>query len=301
MNLRLLPIFALLLFFIPQASAVEYPSPVGYVNDFAGMLTPEEEARLNSEITAIEKSTTVEIAIVTVDSLQGVSVEEYAVKLFEKWGIGKKASDNGLLILVAKNEREYRIETGYGLEGSINAATAGRIGRDIIEPNFRDGRYGTGLYEAVREIRGLVENDPDVVARYEGNLVPFDITVNDVPRTYYIDGTAIEYTLLLIFFSLIPFGIFVKKHKKLVWTSLLGVDAVLLIAAYFNSEGLLFFTIFFMFFQVMLAVFIFGFRTGEWGKGGFSGGRGGSWGSGGGRSGGFGGGRSGGGGHSGRW
>jgi len=85
---------------------VEYPSPTGYVNDFAHMLSPGDIARLNSEITAIDKATTVEIAIVTVDSLQGVSVEEYAVKLFEKWGIGKKGTDNGLLILVSKNDRE---------------------------------------------------------------------------------------------------------------------------------------------------------------------------------------------------
>ena len=168
MKLKSLQIILLFLIFIPIANAVEYPSPAGYVNDFANMLSPGDIARLNNEITAIEKDTTVEIAIVTVDSLQGVSVEEYAVKLFEKWGIGKKGNDNGLLILVAKNEREYRIETGYGLESIINAARAGRIGREILEPNFKKGEYGEGLYEAVLEIKGLVENEPRVVSRYEG-------------------------------------------------------------------------------------------------------------------------------------
>jgi uncharacterized protein len=148
--------------FIPLSSAVEYPTPTGYVNDFASMLSPSDIARLNNEITAIETNTTVEIAIVTVDSLQGVSVEEYAVKLFEKWGIGQKEKDKGLLILVSKNDREYRIETGYGLEGTINAARAGRIGREILEPNFKNGEYGKGLYEAVLEVKALVSNPPDV-------------------------------------------------------------------------------------------------------------------------------------------
>ena len=111
MKLNVIKIILLFLIFIPIANAVEYPSPSGYVNDFAGMLSPGDVARLNTEISAIEKATTVEIAIVTVDSLQVVSVEEYAVKLFEKWSIGKKDKDNGLLILVSKNEREYCVSS----------------------------------------------------------------------------------------------------------------------------------------------------------------------------------------------
>ncbi|HEY9247143.1 MAG TPA: TPM domain-containing protein, partial [Candidatus Methanoperedens sp.] len=176
MKLKILQVIFLFLIFIHTAGAVDYPSSTGYVNDFANMLGQADKERLNIEITAIEKATTVEIAIVTVDSLQGVSVEEYAVKLFEKWGIGKKDKDNGLLILVAKNEREYRIETGYGLEGTINAARAGRIGREIIEPNFKNGEFGKGLYESVLEIKKLVENDPAVVAKYEASD-RFDITI----------------------------------------------------------------------------------------------------------------------------
>lgn len=91
-----------------------------------------------------------------------MSVEEYAVKLFEKWGIGKKGTDNGLLILVSKNDREYKIETGYGLEGTITDARASRIGRNILEPNFKREEYGNGLYEAVLEIKGLVEKEPNI-------------------------------------------------------------------------------------------------------------------------------------------
>jgi uncharacterized protein len=322
MKLKILQILLIFLIFIPLANAVEYPSSVGYVNDFANMLSPGDVARLNSEITAIENATTVEIAIVTVDSLQGVSVEEYAVKLFEKWGIGKKSNDNGLLILVARNEREYRIETGYGLEGTITAARAGRIGREIIEPNFKNGDYGKGLYEAVKEIRGLVEQDPSVIARFEQEeKYQFDITVNDVPYTYYLDKNKMNIIIFIVIFSLIPFGVFVKKYTKQAWISLLGVDAILLIAANFDSAGLSVFTLFLLFFQLpFLAVFIFLFRTGKmknnsggWSGGGrsYGGGFGGGYSeggySGGGYSGsghsggGFGGGSSGGGGHSGKW
>jgi uncharacterized protein len=193
MKPKILQIIFLCMILIPVANAVEYPSPAGYVNDFANLLSPGDIVRLNNEITAIEKATTVEIAIVTVDSLQGVSVEEYAVKLFEKWGIGKKGKDNGLLILVAKNEREYRIETGYGLEGTINAARAGRIGREIIEPNFKKEAYGEGLYKAVLEIKGLVENEPSIVARNPADINQIQLYGKD-------QNTAI---IVIIFFFLI--------------------------------------------------------------------------------------------------
>lgn len=190
MNFKIIQTIFFLLIFIHIASAVEYPSPVGYVNDFANMLSPDDEARLNGEITAIEKATTVEIAIVTVDSLQGVSVEEYAVKLFEKWGIGKKGIDNGLLIIVAKNERKYRIETGYGLEGNINAARAGRIGREIIEPNFKKGEYGQGLYDALLEIDSLLRNGKSDISR--------DIVETNQNQ---ISAEGFAYFVLFVFFA----------------------------------------------------------------------------------------------------
>jgi uncharacterized protein len=292
MKLKILQILLLFLICIHIANAIEYPSPTGYVNDFANILSPGDIARLNSEIAAIEKATTVEIAIVTIDTLQGVSVEEYAVKLFEKWGIGKKSNDNGLLILVAKNEREYRIETGYGLEGTINAARSGRIGRETIEPNFKKGEYGRGLYEAVLEVKGLVENDPSVVAKYESSTTS---------RSANSDVIIMFTSIIIVFIGLILFNRYKKEDEEKAKKLQLGSDLIAVVVSIY------FMNVVATFLVIWLSAFLyrFGGRSGGGrGFGGdFGGGSSGGGGFGGGSSGGggFGGGSSGGGGHSGNW
>jgi len=166
----------LLLFSAPiYALEVDYPDYVGYVNDFAGILDSASASDLEAIITGIEKDTGAEIAVVTVDSLQGITIEEYAVELFEKWGIGKADEDNGLLILVALEERKVRIEVGYGLEGVITDLEAGRIIDEIIVPNFKNGDYSRGIYDAVvaisNQIYGEEELDTGVSTQSTGSAV----------------------------------------------------------------------------------------------------------------------------------
>lgn len=145
--LVLLGFFAFPNFIYPDE--VDYPDYVGYVNDFASILDASTESDLKNLITTLENETSAEIAVVTVGSLKGITIEEYAVELFERWGIGKEEKDNGILFLVAIEEREVRIEVGYGLEGVITDLEAGNIINDIIVPNFKNGDFGPGIYEAV--------------------------------------------------------------------------------------------------------------------------------------------------------
>jgi len=156
----------LLILLVPTAGAVNYPQLRGFVTDNANIVEPEYEAKIAQLAEKIEKETTVEIAVVTVESFEGESREMYAVKLFEQAGIGKKDKDNGLLILVAKQEREYRFEVGYGLEGIITDSMRANIGERVIVPNFRNGEYGRGIYEAVLVIEGLLTGNEEVVSRY---------------------------------------------------------------------------------------------------------------------------------------
>src|SRR2546430_4392626 len=93
-----------------------YPSPQGYVTDAAGVLDPSSKAQLESHLAEFERQTSNEIAVATVPSLEGETIETYAVELFKRWGVGKKGKDNGILLLVAPNDRKVRIEVGYGLE-----------------------------------------------------------------------------------------------------------------------------------------------------------------------------------------
>ncbi|MCZ7380925.1 MAG: TPM domain-containing protein [Candidatus Methanoperedens sp.] len=152
--------------FLPLASAANYPQLNGFVTDNANMIDPVYKDKITQLAQKIEKESTVEIAVVTVDSLEGESKEMYAVNLFKQAGIGKKDKDNGLLILVAKQEREYRFEVGYGLEGTVTDSMKVNIGDRIIVPNFKNGEYGKGIYESMVVIEGLVTGNEEVKSQY---------------------------------------------------------------------------------------------------------------------------------------
>jgi uncharacterized protein len=128
------------------ARAVDYPPPPnGPILDQANLLPPDREAALDARLRALNAQTGKAMLVVTVDSLQGEPIELYAVKLFEAWGIGGKASDQGLLLLVAPNERKVRIEVGYGLHGYVTDGLSGRIIRRIVTPRFKAGDMAGGI------------------------------------------------------------------------------------------------------------------------------------------------------------
>jgi uncharacterized protein len=130
--------------------------PQGWVSDFDGILSDQTKAQITSVLDETEKSTGDEIAVVTIPSLEGMTVEDYAVKLFEKWGIGKKGKDNGVLFLVAANEHKVRIEVGYGLEPVITDSRAGDIIRETVLPFFKAGDYDEGILQGSAHITALI-------------------------------------------------------------------------------------------------------------------------------------------------
>lgn len=134
--------------------------PTGYVNDFAGVLSSETRVLLEQNLVALEKETGDEVAVVTVKSLGGDTVENYAEKLFKQWEIGKKDADNGLLVLVAMDEHKIRIEVGYGLEGTVTDLQSGIIIREVITPAFKAGDYDGGVARAVDAIIKIITGAP---------------------------------------------------------------------------------------------------------------------------------------------
>ncbi|MFA5013426.1 MAG: TPM domain-containing protein [Candidatus Paceibacterota bacterium] len=147
----LIALFLLITVAIPVC-AYEYPSPQGYVSDFANILSQNERQGLENEIAIFENQTTIEIAVVTVPSLQGMSIEEFTLGLANTWGVGKKGKDNGVVLLVAPNERKVRIEVGRGLEGTLtNSAANGIIQNDIL-PSFRNNRMQDGIVSGAHSI-----------------------------------------------------------------------------------------------------------------------------------------------------
>ena len=139
-----------------QLEAQTLPKPSGPVNDFAKVLGVESRTRLTTLIEGVESETSAEIAVATVTSLDGMSVEEYATRLFNAWGVGRQSLDNGVLVLVAPTEREIRIEVGYGLEGVLPDGLAGAIIREQFIPRFRDGDVDRGVVDGVTRVAEIV-------------------------------------------------------------------------------------------------------------------------------------------------
>lgn len=296
----LLLFLLLLILNITIPAIFSYSAPVGFVNDFANIIDADYEQKITQIITDIERNTSVEIAVVTIESLEGDSIEYYAVKLFEEWGIGKEKQDNGLLILVALEEKKYRIEVGYGLEGSINDARAGRIARAYFVPNFRNNEYGKGIHEAIQAMKPYITGEP----------MEEEVPLEQISQFFGFVILSIFYGILL-FVYLIKINKKIKKKKgkkskKLLMALPWIIPFLPLTLLLILFSLTLFITTVFVY--IAFASYLVGpkmprkGRHGPFGPfGGFGGGAGGFKGSSGGGFGGFGGGFSGGGGASGGW
>lgn len=160
----------LFLFLAVSTKALDIPAPVGHVNDFAGMISAQTRAALEQRLVDLQRVTDVEVAVATIKSLDGDTVENVAVELFKQWGIGKKGKDNGVLVLIAKDDRKSRIEVGYGLEGVLTDVGTSRIQREILVPAFQRGEFDAGVAATVDAIEKAVRGDaaintPDAASR----------------------------------------------------------------------------------------------------------------------------------------
>jgi uncharacterized protein len=131
-----------------------------WVTDTAGALRPETVGKLNAAIGELERATGAEMAVVVITSLDGVSIEEAAVRLFELWGIGKKDKDNGLLFLWSTGDRRVRVEVGYGLEGALPDGKVGAILDTYVMPEFRAGRFDQGVLDGVDALVRVARDEP---------------------------------------------------------------------------------------------------------------------------------------------
>ena len=152
---------ALLLFaLLPAGADVPVPQLTARVTDLTGTLTSGQQAALEQKLAGVEARHTAQVAVLLVPTTQPETVEQYAVRVFEKWKLGRKGVDNGVLLVVAKNDRKLRIEVGYGLEGAIPDALAKRIIDEEIVPRFKQGDFYGGITAGADRILRLVEGEP---------------------------------------------------------------------------------------------------------------------------------------------
>lgn len=277
--------------------ALSFPKPTGLVNDFAGLYSSSFRSQLEGNLGNFEKENSAEIAVVTINSLEREDIDDYAVRLFEDWKIGKKGKDNGILILIAKNDRKMRIEVGYGLEPYITDGRAGEIIRNQMAPEFKKNDYEKGTLQAVESIKKYI-SDQDVGPPQAEN------------KKSNIDSSVILFAIGFIYFIISYLASYFGRTKE-IWPGgliggILGAIGGLFVASIigvviggilFGSFGLLFDYILTKNYQKRKSR---GLPTGFWHTWGGFGGSSSSSGSSGG-FGGFGGGSSGGGGSRGSW
>ena len=267
------------------ALAIDFPPPSGFVNDFAGVFSESFRQELEADLTAFEKETSVEIAVVTIKSLEETTIDDYAVRLFEAWKIGKDSEDNGILLLVAPNEREVRIEVGYGLEPIITDSRAGKIIRSEIIPSFKEADYEEGVKKGVVGVKNYI---------LSGEPTQEEKAADQIESNFPI--------VVFAFFILVYLSSFLGRSKRIWPGAMVGgatggfiglvLGKMILFGVGFGLLGLFLDWLFSKNYKKLKKA---GKSTGWWRSGGgFSSGGGGSFG-------GFGGGSSGGGGASGSW
>ncbi|MCC9135824.1 TPM domain-containing protein [Pontibacter silvestris] len=145
------------------------PTPPRLVNDLADMLSANEERALEQKLVNYNDTTSTQIAVVTLTSIGGYDINQYAAELGERWGVGGAENDNGLVILIAKNERRVAIQTGYGMEHIVPDAIAKRITERTLKPNFQQGAYYKGLDEATSFIISVASGEYQATAQEESD------------------------------------------------------------------------------------------------------------------------------------
>jgi uncharacterized protein len=166
--------------------AQEYPEPVGFINDFAGLLSKDAGLRLEERLSNLEKDTSAEVVFVSVETIGNSTLEEYAAGLFQAWGIGKKGKDNGVLFLISLAEGDIRIEVGYGLESVITDGRAGRILDSEVVPYFKEKNFDEGIENGLIAVEEYIRDGNPPVPVVEDNPVLNFLTKFNLPMPLLI-------------------------------------------------------------------------------------------------------------------
>jgi uncharacterized protein len=212
MKLALATAIVFSLMSVLRAEPVSQLKPTDYVNDFAHVLDRNTIAQLDNICQQIDQKAHAQIAVVTVNSLDGSDIESYAVDLFHKWGIGSKATDRGVLILLATQDRRYRIEVGYGLEPILPDGKVGGIGREAV-PLLKQNDYSGAVSLMSMRVADVIAQDAGIQLMGARPRAPTRV---QEPNT----GMSIGGIIVLVIIGLIV--LFTPLGRLLLWGLLLG-------------------------------------------------------------------------------
>lgn len=168
----------------------EAPSPPRLINDFAEIISETNRQRLEDKLVAYDDSTSTQICIVTVNNIGDYSIEDYAARLGRKWGIGQKDKNNGILILIAKENRKVDIEIGYGLESYVTDYDSKHIIDELMVPAFKQSNYYQGLDDATNRL----------IAQLQGTYTATDTKDEQIPIwVFFIIGGVVLFIIIIVF------------------------------------------------------------------------------------------------------
>jgi len=151
--------FLFCLSLVTQAE-VAVPNLTQRITDLTNTLSAEQLSHVEEILTTLEKTEGSQLAVLIVPTSKPESIEAFSLRVVEKWKLGRKGTDDGVLLLVAKDDRKIRIEVGYGLEGAITDLSAGRIIKEYITPEFRQGRFYNGILAGTGQVANLIKGEP---------------------------------------------------------------------------------------------------------------------------------------------
>ncbi|MGL4985932.1 MAG: TPM domain-containing protein [Treponemataceae bacterium] len=202
------------LFFIPLLfSATPIPKLSGYVTDNAKILSAQDASKITQFLQSVESQTGIQIAVLTVPSLQGETIESFSIRTADSWKLGQKDADTGVLFVVSMQERSMRIEVGYGLEGKLTDIKTGAIIRSVITPAFQNSHYAQGIYEGVQNIAGVASDNAEFISRPVQNAPQQQASEKSVEAI-------ISLLIMLLFlfgrfgFFFFPFSFFGRSHYR---------------------------------------------------------------------------------------
>jgi uncharacterized protein len=227
------------------AYGLEVPKLQGYVNDYAGMISPPVRSKIEEELRAFEQSDSTQIVILTIPSLEGEEIEEFGIKAAEAWKVGQQGKDNGVLLIVSKQERKIRIEVGRGLEGKLTDLMAGRIIDQTIKPRFKqsdfDGGFITAVSALINATRGEFKAEQRPVQQRQKGFPSFltfllffgifTLILGSFSRI--LGGIAGALGLpAIVYLTILPIGILI-----VIFLALIGFGAGLFLPNLFSSGG----------------------------------------------------------------
>jgi len=184
------------LFAIAPAFAINFPALTGRVVDQANIIQSDTRAAIEQKSADLEEKSGIQLVVATVNSLEGQEIEPYANELFRKWALGEKKKNNGVLLLVAPNERRVRIEVGYGLEGTLTDALSKVIISNAMTPRFKAGNFSEGISRGVDDIITVLTTDASEWQKRPSLRLDYQQPVD--PASWILLATLFVFFILLI-------------------------------------------------------------------------------------------------------